>query len=88
MGRQDRPRPAVARKQANSRRSNTVALAGALAFGLGGRNVAQEVVEGYYERRDEAKQQIREQRQDRQRAGSSDIAPDEAERPEARLRRE
>jgi hypothetical protein len=58
-----------------------------LAFGLGGRNVAQEVVEGY-ERRDEAKQQIREQRQDRQRAGSSDIAPDEAERPEARLRRE
>jgi hypothetical protein len=59
-----------------------------LAFGLGGRNVAQEVVEGYYERRDEAKQQIRERRQDRRPAGSSDVAPDEAERQEARLRRE
>jgi hypothetical protein len=46
------------------------------------------LVEGYYERREEAKQQIREQRQDRRPAGSSDIAPDEAERLEARLRRE
>src|ERR687889_894186 len=43
-----------------------VALAAAIAFGWGGRNVAQEGVEGYYERRDEAKQQIRQQQQNQQ----------------------
>jgi len=64
----------------------SVALAAAIAFGWGGRNVAQDVVEGYYELRDEAKQQIRQQRQGRQQDGAAESAPDEdeVERPGVR----
>ena len=39
----------------------TVALAAAIAFGWGARNVAQDIVESAYNRRDEARQKIREQ---------------------------
>src|SRR3712207_1460222 len=49
----------------------SVALAAAIAFGLGGRNVAQDVVEGYYDRRDEAKQQIQQQRQNQEQQDDS-----------------
>jgi hypothetical protein len=38
-----------------------VALAAAIAFGWGARNVAQDIVENAYNRRDEAKQKVREQ---------------------------
>ncbi|MDP9456798.1 MAG: hypothetical protein M3Q60_13715 [Actinomycetota bacterium] len=43
-----------------------VALAAALAFGLGGQGVAQEVLQSAYARRDEAKQRIQEQRRQQQ----------------------
>jgi small-conductance mechanosensitive channel len=69
----------------------SVALAAAIAFGWGGRNVAQEVVEGYYERRDEAKQQIRQQQQnqEQQDGSSSERVMGDGEKPGARrLRRE
>ncbi len=35
-----------------------VALAGAIAFGWGGRDVAKDIIERYYDQRDEAKQEI------------------------------
>ena len=68
-----------------------VALAAAIAFGLGGQGVAKQIVEDGYEKSDEARQQIQQQRQDQQHDGSSaGGAPDEeVERPGARrLRRE
>ncbi len=52
----------------------SVALAVAIAFGWGGRHVAQDVLEGYYDRRDEAKQQIRQQRQGQQHDGPAESA--------------
>lgn len=47
-----------------------VALAAAIAFGWGARNVAQDIVEKAYARRDEAQQKIQQERQ----SGSSDGA--------------
>lgn len=48
-----------------------VALAAAIAFGWGSRNVAQDIVEKAYERRGEAKQKIQEQRQSNSGVGES-----------------
>jgi hypothetical protein len=48
----------------------SVALAAAITFGWGGRHVAQDVIEGYYDRRDEAKQQIQQQQ-----AGRTTVLP-------------
>ena len=53
-----------------------VALAAALAFGLGGRSVARQVVEQGYQKSGEARQQIQQQQQDR-------TSPTEGESPEA-----
>src|ERR671911_193990 len=71
-----------------------VSLAAAIAFGWGGRNVAQEEGEGYYERRDEAKQQIQQQQeqnqqqQSEQQSDSSEGAQGDGQKIEAgRLRR-
>src|ERR687894_1583880 len=51
----------------------SVALAAALAFGLGGQNVAQRLVEQGYEKSGEARQQIQQQ-QNRQQDGSSEAS--------------
>lgn len=48
-----------------------VALAAAIAFGWGSRNVAQDIVEKAYNRRGEAQQKIQEQRQSNSGAGES-----------------
>src|ERR671914_2227938 len=68
----------------------SVALAAAIAFGWGGRNVAQQIVEEGYERSDEAKQQIQQQQQgEQQRDHSSESAEGDGQKLEApRLRRE
>ncbi len=50
----------------------SVALAAALAFGLGGQGVAQRLVEQGYEKSGEARQQVQQQRQNQQQAGPSD----------------
>jgi hypothetical protein len=60
-----------------------IALAAAIAFGWGSRNVAQDIVEKAYNRRDEARQKIQEQ------DSSTSSSGDYDERPSARpLRRE
>jgi small-conductance mechanosensitive channel len=63
----------------------SVALAAALAFGLGGQNVAQRLVEQGYEKSGEAREQI--QQQNGSSDGSSDSSftrVDSGDRPEAR----
>jgi small-conductance mechanosensitive channel len=59
----------------------SVALAAALAFGLGGQNVAQRLVEQGYQKSGEARQQI--QQQDGS-SGSSFTRVDSGDRPDAR----
>ena len=71
----------------------SVALAAALAFGLGGQNVASRIVEQGYEKSGEARQQIQQQQnqqeQGEQQSSSSESAGGNGERPDARrLRRE
>jgi len=72
-----------------------VALAAAIAFGLGGQGVARQIVEDGYEKSDEAKQQIQQhqeqnqQRQSEQQSDSSESAEGDGQKLEARrLRRE
>ncbi len=66
-----------------------VALAAAIAFGLGGQGVAQQIVEDGYEKSDEAKQQIQQQQQSEQQGETSESAEGDDEKPGARrLRRE
>jgi small-conductance mechanosensitive channel len=69
-----------------------VALASAIAFGLGGQGVAQQIVEDGYEKSDEAKQQIQQHNQEQQseqQSDSSESADGDGEKLEARrLRRE
>ena len=63
----------------------SVALAAALAFGLGGQGVAQRLVEQGYEKSGEAREQI--QQQNRQQDGSSESSftrVDSGDRPDAR----
>lgn len=66
----------------------SVALAAALAFGLGGQSVAQRLVEQGYEKSGEARQQIQQQQQQNgQQADSAESSftrVDSGERPEAR----
>ncbi|HEV2741946.1 MAG TPA: hypothetical protein VGV91_02210, partial [Rubrobacter sp.] len=66
----------------------SVALAAALAFGLGGQGVAQRLVEQGYEKSGEARQQIEQQwRRNQQQDGSSDASftrVDSGDRPDAR----
>src|ERR687895_860565 len=60
-----------------------VALAGAIAFGLGSREVAKDFVEKAYERRDQAEQTIQQQSSDSGRDASADTIPTgETPRPE------
>src|SRR5215211_589643 len=73
-----------------------VALAAAIAFGLGGQGVAQQIVEDGYEKSGEAKQQIQQQQQQNQeqqseqQSDSSESVDGEGQKLEARssLRRE
>ena len=71
-----------------------VALAAAIAFGLGGQGVARQIVEDGYEKSDEAKQQIQQQQQnqqeqDEQQSDSSESVEGHGQKLEApRLRRE
>ena len=73
-----------------------VALAAAIAFGLGGQGVARQMVEDGYQKGGEAKQQIQQQQeqdqqeeQDEQQSDSSESAEVNGQRLEARrLRRE
>ena len=66
-----------------------VALAAAIAFGLGGQGVAKQIVEDGYEKSDEARQQIHQQQHSEQPSDSSESAEVDGEKPEARpLRRE
>ena len=71
-----------------------VTLAAAIAFGLGGKGVAQQIVEDGYEKSDEAKQQIQQQQQNQeqqseQQSDSSESAEVDGQKLEARrLRRE
>src|SRR5215212_7194792 len=71
-----------------------VTLAAAIAFGLGGQGVAQQIVEDGYEKSDEAKQQIQQQQQNQeqqseQQSDSSESAEVDGQKLEApRLRRE
>jgi uncharacterized protein HemX len=66
-----------------------VTLAAAIAFGLGGQGVAQQIVEDGYEKSDEAKQQIQQQEQDEQQSDSSESAEGDGQKLEVpRLRRE
>ena len=58
-----------------------VALAAALAFGLGGRSVARQVVEQGYQKSGEARQQIQQQQQQQQQQDRT--SPTEGESPEA-----
>jgi len=69
-----------------------VALAAALAFGLGGQNVAGRIVEQGYERSGEARQQIQQQQQQNQQQdeqhSAAALSAENDERPDAhRLRR-
>ena len=65
-----------------------VALAAALAFGLGGQNVAQRLVEQGYQKSGEARQQIQQQQQQNQQqdgsSGSSFTRVDSGDRPDTR----
>jgi small-conductance mechanosensitive channel len=64
-----------------------VALAAALAFGLGGQGVAKRLVEDGYDKSGEVRQQVQQQQNERQRAAAS--TEGDGERPDARrLRRE
>src|SRR5919202_1295888 len=63
-----------------------VALAGAIAFGLGSREVAKDIVEKAYERRDEAKQTVQQGNSDYGRDGGSGGDATADQRPS--LRRE
>jgi hypothetical protein len=67
-----------------------VALAAAIAFGWGARNVAQDIVENAYNRRDEARQKVREEGDSTATASTTDGATlGYGERPSVRpLRRE
>ncbi len=72
-----------------------VALAAAIAFGLGGQGVAQQMVEDGYEKGGEAKQQVQQQQeqnqqeQGEQQSDSSESTEGNGEKPGARrLRRE
>lgn len=72
-----------------------VALAAAIAFGWGSRNVAQDIVESAYNRRDEARQKMREQGDSPTTSSTttvgttSDVTLGDEERPSVRpLRRE
>jgi uncharacterized protein HemX len=72
---------------------SSVSLAAAIAFGLGGQGVAQQIVEDGYEKGDEAKQQIQQQQnqqeQDEQQGESSERTEVDGQKLEApRLRRE
>jgi small-conductance mechanosensitive channel len=66
----------------------SVALAAALAFGLGGQNVAQRLVEQGYQKSGEARQQIQQQQQQNQQQDSSSEGSftrvDSGARPDAR----
>jgi uncharacterized protein HemX len=69
----------------------SVALAAALAFGLGGQNVAQRLVEQGYEKSGEARQQVQQRQQqnqqNQQQNGSTEgsfTRVDSGDRPEAR----
>ena len=67
----------------------SVALAAALAFGLGGQNVAQRLVEQGYQKSGEARQQIQQQQQQQNQqqdgsSGSSFTRVDSGDRPDAR----
>src|ERR671921_1311862 len=67
----------------------SVALAAALAFGLGGQGVARQMVEDGYEKRGEARQQIQQQQNKRQSTAAAASTEGDGERPDARrLRRE
>jgi hypothetical protein len=64
-----------------------VALAAAIAFGLGGQGVARQIVEDGYQKSDEAKQKI--QRQNGRQTEAAASTEDDGEKPAARrLRRE
>jgi small-conductance mechanosensitive channel len=64
-----------------------VALAAAIAFGLGGQGVAKRLVEDGYDKSGEVRQQVQQQQNERQRAAAS--TEGDGERPDARrLRRE
>ena len=70
-----------------------VSLAAAIAFGLGGQGVAQQVVEDGYQKSGEAKEQVQQQqeqnRQEEAQSGSSESAEGDGQKVEARrLRRE
>lgn len=72
----------------------SVALAAALAFGLGGQNVASRIVEQGYEKSGEARQQVQQQQQQNQQQqseqhnGATLSTENDSERPDARrLRR-
>jgi hypothetical protein len=68
-----------------------VTLAAAIAFGLGGKGVAQQIVENGYEKSDEAKQQIQQNQgqQSEKQSDSSESAEVDGQKLEAhRLRRE
>jgi small-conductance mechanosensitive channel len=74
----------------------SVSLAAAIAFGLGGQGVAQQMVEDGYQKGSEAKQQVQQQQeqnqqqeQDEQQSDSAESAEVDGQKPEApRLRRE
>ena len=64
-----------------------VALAAAIAFGLGGRDAAQRLVEQAYEKGDEARQQVQQRNQQQARSSESSftrVDSGAADRPEAR----
>jgi small-conductance mechanosensitive channel len=67
-----------------------VALAAAIAFGLGGKGVAQQIVEDGYEKSDDVKQQIQQQQeQGEQQSDFTESEEGDGQKPEApRLRRE
>ena len=66
-----------------------VALAAAIAFGLGGQGVAKRVVEDGYEQSGEARQRVQQQQNKRQSTAAAASTEGDGERPDARrLRRE
>src|SRR5215208_3103091 len=66
-----------------------VALAAAIAFGLGGQGVARQMVEQGYEKSGEAKQQIQQQQQNQEQQSEQQSAEGDGQKIEARrLRRE
>ena len=66
-----------------------VALAAAIAFGLGGQGVAKRVVEDGYEKSGETRQQVQQQQNKRQSTAATASTEGDGEKPDARrLRRE